>query len=76
MAKSETRQLVVCIDNAGYGVSLERRKIYIALRDAEADRLRLLRVVDESGVDYLYPKVLFRPLALPRAVKKADLAAA
>jgi hypothetical protein len=76
MARSGTKQLVVCIDNAGYAVSLERRKIYITLRDLEAEKHDLLRVVDESGEDYLYPKVLFRPIALPHAVRKAVLAAA
>jgi hypothetical protein len=63
VAKTQTKQLVVCIDNDGYAVSLEKRKIYIALRDAAADKHRLLRIVDESGEDYLYPKRSFRPIA-------------
>jgi hypothetical protein len=75
MAKTQTRQLVVCIDNKGYAVSLEKRKIYIALRDAAAEKHGLLRIVDESGEDYLYPKKSFRPIALPLAVKRAVLAA-
>ena len=75
MAKAQTKQLVVCIDNEGYAVSLEKRKIYIALRDAAAKKHGLLRVVDESGEDYLYPKKSFRPIALPLAVKRAVLAA-
>jgi hypothetical protein len=48
----------------------------VALRDVAADRHGLLRVVDESGKDYLYPKALFRQIALPQTVKKAVLAAA
>jgi hypothetical protein len=76
MAKQQTKQLVVCINNEGYPVSLEKRKIYLALRDATADKRGLIRVVDESGDDYLYPKTFFRSIALPQAIKKAVLAAA
>lgn len=70
-----TKHLVVCIDNSGYTVSLETRKIYITLRDQGAEKNGLLRVIDESGEDYLYPKNLFRPIALPHTVKKAVLTA-
>ena len=76
MAKTQAKQLVVCVDNNGYAVSLEKRKIYVALRDAVAEKHGLTRVIDESGADYLYPKAFFRPIALPQAVKKAVLAAA
>jgi hypothetical protein len=76
MTKTAPKQLVVCIKNAGYPASLERRKIYAALRDAEADEHGLVRIIDESGSDYLYPKSLFRTIALPQAVKKAVLNAA
>jgi len=60
MAKPRTKQLVVCIDNDGYPASLEKRKIYVALRDCDAEQHGLLRIIDESGDDYLYPKALFR----------------
>ena len=76
MAKAPARQLVVCIDNDDYPASLEMRKIYIALRDVGAEKKGLLRIVDESGEDYLYPKALFRSIALPESVKKAVMAAA
>ena len=76
MAKSRSKQLVVCINNEGYPASLERRKIYVALRDQASEKHGLLRVIDESGDDYLYPKMFFRPIALPQAVKKAVFAAA
>jgi hypothetical protein len=76
MAKQQSKQLVVCINNDGYPASLEKRKIYLTLRDATADKHGLIRVVDESGEDYLYPKTFFRSIALPQAVKKAVLAAA
>ncbi|MGH6826072.1 hypothetical protein [Methyloceanibacter sp.] len=73
MAKTRTKQLVVCVDNDGYPASLEKRKIYIALRDADAEKHDLLRIVDESGDDYLYPKTFFRSIALPQSVRKAVL---
>jgi hypothetical protein len=76
MAKQQSKQLVVCINNEGYPASLEKRKIYLTFRDATADKHGLIRVVDESGEDYLYPKTFFRSIALPQAVKKAVLAAA
>jgi hypothetical protein len=76
MAKQQSKQFVVCINNEGYPASLEKRKIYLALRDATADKRGLIRVVDESGDDYLYPKTFFRSIALPQAIKKAVLAAA
>ena len=47
------------MDNSGYEVSLERRKIYVSLPDAQAERLGQIRVIDESGEDYLYPKSAF-----------------
>jgi len=76
MAKTTTKHLVVCIKNDGYLTSLEKRKIYVALRDTQAEERGLVRIVDESGDDYLYPKNLFRTIALPQAVKKAVLSAA
>jgi hypothetical protein len=74
--KIQAKQLVVCIDNDGYPASLEKRKIYVMLRDTQAEKHGLLRIVDESGEHYLYPKAFFRSIALPQAVKKAVLAAA
>jgi len=76
MRKAQARELVVCIDNDGYAASLERRKIYIVLRDTDAEKHGLLRIIDESGDDYLYPKKFFRSIALPESVRKAVLAAA
>jgi hypothetical protein len=76
MTKSQAKHLVVCISNKGYAASLEKRKIYVALRDTEAEKHDLVRIIDESGDDYLYPKIFFRPIALPQSAKKAVLAAA
>jgi hypothetical protein len=75
MAKTQARQLVVCVENEGYQASLEKRKIYVALRDASADKHNMLRIIDESGDDYLYPRAFFRAIALPQAVRRAVLAA-
>jgi hypothetical protein len=75
MTKTQAKQLVVCVDNDGYAVSLEKRKIYVALRDAAAEKHNMRRIVDESGEDYLYPKSFFRSIALPLAVRRAVLAA-
>jgi hypothetical protein len=67
---------VVCINNEGHEVSLELRKIYQAVPDAGAARHRLLRVLDESGEDYLYPQDFFLPIELPKAIERALLAMA
>jgi hypothetical protein len=75
MTKAQPKQLVVCIGNEGYAASLEKRKIYVSLRDAGAEKHGMLRIVDESGEDYLYPKTFFRVIALPLAVRRAVLAA-
>lgn len=76
MAKTNAKRLVVCIDNEGYLASLERRKIYIALADRAAEVRDLVRIVDETGDNYLYPQSFFREIALPQSVKRAVLAAA
>jgi len=76
MSKPQSKQLVVCINNEGYPASLEKRKIYVELRDPLAGQHGLVRVIDESGVDYLYPKAFFRSITLPQSLRKAVLAAA
>ena len=68
-------QFAVCIDNSGYPASLALRKIYRVLRDEEAAQDSDLRVVDESGEDYLYPARNFLMVALPKAVERALLKA-
>ena len=72
---SRKPRLAVCIRNNGYEASLERRKIYQVLADADASRHGQLRIIDESGEDYLYPAEYFAPLDLPEPVRKALLAA-
>lgn len=75
MAKTQAKQLVVCVDNEGYEASLEKRKIYVALRDVASEKHGMLRIVDESGEDYLYPKAFFHSISLTQAERRAVLAA-
>ena len=63
-------QIVVCINNEGYRASLEPRKIYQVLPDKEAESHKMLRVIDESGEDYLFPATLFSPISLPQTLIK------
>ena len=69
------RQLVLCLRNDRYEVSLERRKIYSTVPDADAAKHDQVRVIDESGEDYLYPAKYFAAIELPRALRRAMLAA-
>ena len=61
----------VCLRNTGFVASLEVRKLYPFLKDHDAEANNLIRVVDESGEDYLYPARLFRKLTLPSDVQRA-----
>ncbi len=69
-ARSSASRFVVCVENKGYPVSLELRKIYQAMPDPGAARHGLVRVIDESGEDYLYPRDFFVPVDLPRVAEK------
>lgn len=70
MATKTSVQFVVCLRNNGYEASLEPRKIYQTLSDKEAESHKMLRVVDESGEDYLFPASLFSPISLPQTLVK------
>jgi hypothetical protein len=67
---------VVCIDNTEYPASLEARKIYQCLPDPQAEQDGLIRVIDESGEDYLYSRESFVPIAVPEAAEKSFRGAA
>jgi len=71
MSKNKSKQFSVCIKNDGYPASLEVRQIYQVLSDAAAASHRLVRVIDESGEDYLYPTDYFVFLVLPDQTAKA-----
>lgn len=68
-------EFVVCIRNSGYPASLELHKIYRVVPDVEAVREGDLRVIDESGEDYLYPAAWFAAVELPRRVRTSLLRA-
>ena len=74
-SRSSRKQFVVCLKNKGYEVSLERRKIYQVLPDPDAARHKQIRVIDESGEDYLYPQRFFAPIELPKSLRRAVQAA-
>ncbi len=73
--KSEA-QFAVCINNKDYPASLELHKIYVVLTDKEATKDGDLRIVDESGEDYLYPADYFVIIELPKIVQNSVLAMA
>ena len=73
--KQQQQNLVVCVKNYGYEVSLERRKIYDLLPDEDAEGHGQVRVIDESGEDYLYPAEFFVRLDLPKETQEAVIAA-
>ena len=68
--------LAVCVRNDGYAASLERRKLYRVIPDPQAAEHQQLRVVDESGEDYLYPEAYFIMVELPESVERAVFEAA
>jgi hypothetical protein len=61
-------EFAICINNCGYEVSLETRKLYEVLNDSDAEKHHQIRVIDESGEDYLYPASFFDRVTLPAQV--------
>ena len=72
---ARSKRFVVCVKNTGYEASLEPRKIYEVLPDEKAERHRQLRVIDESGEDYLYPEKFFAAIELSQPLRKAVMSA-
>lgn len=66
-----THQLVICIRNDEYPASLEVRKVYEVIPDSAAAAHYLLRVIDESGEDYLFPENYFMLVDLPQPIRAA-----
>ena len=69
--KDSTPRFVVCIDNSDYEASLELHKIYPVVPDPEAAQDRDLRIIDESGEDYLYAASRFVAIEVPKALERA-----
>jgi hypothetical protein len=70
VADREDIRFAVCVNNADYPASLELHKIYRVLPDEDAEVDRDLRIVDESGEDYLYPAEYFVLVELPRSIEQ------
>lgn len=75
MVKSKNRY-VVCLNNESYEASLETRKIYESIPDSKAAKHHQIRIVDESGDDYLYPANNFIEIKVPHSLEEALLKAA
>jgi len=71
----QTRRFAVCVKNEGYEASLERNKIYEVLPDDQAERAGDVRVIDESGEDYLFSRDRFVAIEVPAAVRASLLRA-
>jgi hypothetical protein len=71
--KNNAAEFVVCLKNEGYVASLELHKIYRVLPDPAAEKDGDLRIVDESGEDYLYPKDWFVLIEVPEVVEASLL---
>jgi len=69
--RPKSTQYAVCVRNAGFEAALEVRKLYPVLEDSDAQANGLIRVVDESGEDYVYPAQMFQRLDLPVEVQRA-----
>lgn len=74
--KAPSTQFAVCLNNSDYPAALERHKIYLVLPDAAAAADGDLRIIDESGEDYLYPADWFVFVELPQTVEASLLPAA
>jgi hypothetical protein len=70
-AKPKKQDYVLCINNGKYPASLDVRKIYKYLPDTKAEAHGQIRVIDESGEDYLYPQELFLPIEIPEKAVRA-----
>jgi len=66
-------RFAVCIRNPGYEAALERNKIYVVVFDIVAERKGDVRVIDESGDDFLYPSEWFVPIDVPEEVESSLL---
>lgn len=70
--KTVRGRFAVCVKNEGYPASLEPWKIYQLVSDRAAGRHHQIRVIDESGQDYLYPQEFFRLVELPPSLRRRE----
>jgi hypothetical protein len=71
MAKKKRDRFLLCVRNDEYPASLELRKVYRAIPDDNADARQFVRIVDESGEDYIYPANYFIAIDLPQSAVDA-----
>ena len=74
-SKRNLSEFVVCINNSEYPASLELHKIYRVIADKEAEDEGDIRIIDESGEDYIYPSSYFVPIQVPQTVEESLLKA-
>jgi hypothetical protein len=72
---AKPRQFVICIDNTDYPADLEVGKVYPVLPDKKGASVGMIRVIDESGEDYLYSAEQFVPIQVPDSARRAVLRA-
>ncbi|MBL7178826.1 MAG: hypothetical protein ABIK98_07725 [Pseudomonadota bacterium] len=70
-SKEISQEFVVCINNENYPASLELHKIYRVIPDEDANAEGDIRIIDESGEDYLYPASYFVPIDVPHVVEES-----
>ena len=66
--RKKKQGFAVCLRNPGYAASLEVRKLYAFQDDPNGEANNLIRVIDESGEDYIYPACMFQKLTLPAEI--------
>jgi hypothetical protein len=71
MMTDQDSSFVLCVENEGFEVSLEKRKVYRRLAGESDGDEQLIRVIDESGEDYLFPSEFFVSIILPKAATAA-----
>ncbi len=67
---SQTTHFAICIQNGEYAGTLHLRKVYEVLEDSSAAQRNYVRVIDESGEDYLYPRSWFVPVSVPENIEQ------
>ena len=70
MLNYSSKKIAICINNKEYLASLELRKIYQILPDEKAEKHKMIRIIDESQEDYLYPESYFIIIELPEVAEK------
>ena len=74
-SKQNISEFVVCINNSDYPALLELHKIYRVIADKEIEDEGDIRIIDESGEDYIYPSSYFVPIQVPQTVEESLLRA-